>query len=249
MATSDDMQAIRASLLRHAAGLEFDMGYGERADANVKAALAISRALDDAAGQADSLNLLGLLATDAERFDVAQNLFQKSLALRNEQEHHGRAVALHNLGRVATQRGNRTEALQLFQESLGQRIASGDAMGIAMAHAELGGLAFYNGEYDKARRLYSDSLAARHKLNDRLGIALMLYNLAEIAEVEGDMQRTIILFVHAQRIFRDLHSAFAGAAETALANLREKLGEATFEPLKRTAESAPWEDYVALPAG
>ncbi len=243
------LQAVRAKLLLHYAGLEYDMGDTASADAKVKASLAIYRGLNDTNGQADGLNLLGLLATEAERFDVAQNLFQKSLALRAPEDHHSRAVALHNLGRVATQRGDMSEAQRLFEEALTQRRASGYALGEAETLAELGVIAFNLKDYLTARRFYGNSLALRRQLNDRLGIALMLYNLAEIAEIEGNFQSAVTLFVHTQRIFRDLRSAFAGAAQDALESLQTKLGTEAFSSLHCAAESSRWEEFVTLPVG
>lgn len=240
----NERKALQASLRLALAGLDYDMGNAAAAETNTKAALALLRELGDEAGQADGLNLLGLLATEAPRLDVAGNLFQKALAMRSAGEHHGRAIALHNLARIASRRGEKAEAQRLYLEALAERRAGGDAWGEAETLGDLGVLAMDAGDHPGALRYYHDSLNLRRALGDRQGIALMLYNLAEIAELEGDHQRAVTLFTHSERIFRELQSAYAGAANEALQLLAAKLDAATFISLRAVAESANWENIV-----
>lgn len=236
------LQAIRAQLLLQRAGLDHDRGDYPASNEAVKAALALFRVLQDEEGQADGLNLLGLLSIAAQRLDVARTLFEKSLSLRAASDHHGRAVALHNLARLAMEQGDMEKARQLADEALTERRAAGAARGEAETLGECGVLAYNSGDLETARRFYQDSLAIRRTTNDRLGIALMLYNLAEIAEAGGGFWRAIVFYVHAGRIFRDLQSVYACAPDEALAKLQS--GLENYAALRARAEGVGWEDLI-----
>jgi predicted ATPase/class 3 adenylate cyclase len=234
--------ATRAALDLRLASLAHDTG-DPAAMALAEAALRGFEALHDAAGRADALNLLGLLATDGGDWQTAQTLFERSLGLRPEGDHHGRAIAQHNLARLAARGGRDDEAQRRYEEALRRRRAGGDARGEAETLGNLGALIFLRGDHAEARRLYRQSLELRRALRDRVGIALMLFNLAEVAEGEQDPARAVTLYVHAARIFHELGSPFARAADEALRNLAARLGD-PFADLRRAAEGSAWEDRV-----
>ena len=200
-------------------------------------------ALGDASGQAGALNLLGLLSTDAGDGETAQALFERSLGLRAEGDHHGRAIALHNLARLTARGGRPDEARRSYEEALRHRRAGGDVRGEAETLGNLGALIFLGGDPAGARQLYLQSLGLRRALRDRVGIALMLFNLAEVAEREEDWPRAVTLYVHAARIFHELGSPFARAADEALGNLAARLGD-RFADLRQAAEGSAWEEWV-----
>lgn len=237
-----DLQAIRAQLLLHRAGLENEQGKTQLADESAKAALALFRTLHDEAGQADGLNVLGLLSIEANRFEVARTLFEKSLSLRAANDHHGRAIALHNLARLARRQSDTERARTLYEAALTERRVAGTPRGEAETLGDCGVLAQSSGDLETARRFYLDSLAIRRPLNDHLGIGVMLFNLGEIAETDSDFLRAIIFYVHADRIFHELQSTFADAPDEALSKLQSQLEN--FAVLRQQAESAVWEDLV-----
>lgn len=234
--------AACAELDLRLAALAHDTG-DPAARALAEASLERFEAQNDAAGQADALNLLGLLATDAGDAQAAQTLFKRSLGLRPPGDHHGRAIALHNLARLAARGGHPDAALRSYQEALRHRRAGGDARGEAETLGNLGALIFLRGDHAEARGLYRQSLELRRALRDRIGIALMLFNLAEAAEHDEDAARAVTLYVHAARIFHELGSPFARAADEALANLAARLGE-PFADQRHVAEGSAWEDWV-----
>jgi len=186
-------------------------------------------------------NLLGLIATDEESHEEAEEHFQASLARCGEQDHHARAHAVYNLARLASVRGNQDQARSLYEESLTHRRKAGDRRGEAKTLVSLGAVAFLQGDYDEAHRLYGQGLAALSELSDREGVATLLYNLAELAEKENDPIRAVALYFHSHQIFRALPSALSSLPEAELSRLREALGAEAFEAARTDAERRPWE--------
>jgi predicted ATPase/class 3 adenylate cyclase/Tfp pilus assembly protein PilF len=243
LATSDATD-LRASLQLHRASLAYDMGENDEAETEARSALEAARATTDRETEAGALNLLGLLATD--RADVAaETFFREVLTLRAEDDHNGRAIALHNLARLASRRGDMAAAREQYQKALEHRRAAGDVRGEAETLGNLGVVEQNIGDRAEARAFYLESLRLRHALRDSLGLGLMLHNLAEIAEIEDDCALAVALFVHAARIFQELGSAYAAAPEAALGKLEQRLGDDYFA-LRRAAEISAWEELVPL---
>jgi tetratricopeptide (TPR) repeat protein len=228
----------RALLHRHLGSLAHDRGDLDGARAEAEVALALYRAHEDPVGIADTLNLLGVIATDAGDAPAAKALFEEALARRAPDDHCGRALSLHNLARLASAREEIDASRQLYEESLAERQAAGDARGAAETSGNLGVIAYKQGDYAEARRLYEESLRLYLSLGDQQGIALMCHNLGEIAEEAGERQDAVCLFFHAERIFGELQSAYAAAPAEALARLTGAMGADAFALARREAEQS-----------
>ena len=237
-------QKLRATLDYHAASLAHDTGDLARAQQGAEASLALRCELNDAPGIADSLNLLGLLAMDAQLFDAARELFEESLLLRGENDHSARARVQHNLALVASRHSDNDEARRLYQESLNHRRKAGDTRGEATTLGNLGALAFKTDDWKAARALYEQSLALRRQMSDQQGIALMLYNLGELAALENEIERATIFFIHAERIFRDLGSVYASAPQEEMTRISERIGAPQWAELRRASELKSWEELT-----
>ncbi|HEX8551662.1 MAG TPA: adenylate/guanylate cyclase domain-containing protein [Abditibacteriaceae bacterium] len=242
---SSDNTALRAALQLHRASLAYDMGKSDEALTDAEGALEIARAAEDTKTEAAALNLLGLLATDGDDTDAAEQNFRASLALRAESDHNGRAIAFHNLARLASRRGETASARGQYQKALEHRRAAGDMRGEAETLGNLGVIAQNDGDFAAARDFYLQSLSVRYPLRDSIGIGLMLHNLAEIAEIENDEALAVALFIHAERIFRELGSSYAEAPTAALEKLQAKLG-AQYKLLFQEAQNTAWEELVPL---
>lgn len=237
-------QKLRATLDYHVASLAHDTGDVAQAQTGAEASLALRCKLNDAPGIADSLNLLGLLAMDAQMFDAAREMFEESLLLRGPNDHAGRARVQHNLALIASRAANNDEARRLYQESLNHRRQAGDTRGEATTLGNLGALAFKTADFKAARTLYRESLALRRQMSDRQGIALMLYNLGELEALENDHERATVFFIHAERIFRELGSVYASAPQQEMTRIAEKTGAPQWAELRARSEKKSWESLT-----
>lgn len=241
------IHARRCALLRrHRSSLAHDRGDLGAARADAETALAIYRTHEDTRGIADTLNLLGVIATDSGETEAAQSLFEQALALWSPDDHYGRALALHNLARLASCREDVEASRCLYEESLAERKAAGDIRGAAETSGNLGVIAYKQGEFAEARRLYEESHRLYLTLGDPQGVALMCHNLGEVCEQDGDARAAVRLFFHAERIFRELQSAYVAAPAEALARLTAAMGAEAFTQARREAEQTRVEDIYPL---
>lgn len=251
----DDVRKVEASLLLYLAGIVYDMGDTDEARERAEASLALRRELGDAAGTAEALNLMGILAMDAQESEDARRLLDEALALV-PRDHERRGRVLHNLARLTNKGGNPGEARRLYQEALKHRQRAGDARGEAETLGNLGVLAYNAEDYAEARRLYHSSLDLLRRLRDRQWIAVMLYNLGELAELdlnleagaaEGlnkDLETAVILYTHSERIFREIQSAMVVAPAEKLEALQEKCRPELWNRLQNLALEKTWEQII-----
>ncbi|MGV3722658.1 MAG: hypothetical protein ACO1SX_17285, partial [Actinomycetota bacterium] len=75
-------------------------------------------------------------------------------------------------------------------------------------------------------------------------IAVMLFNLGEIAETEDDTSTAVQLFIHAERLFRELNSALVAEPASSLERLAERLGAEQFSALAEAARTHSWESLI-----
>lgn len=241
---SSERRALVAAIAYQQASLAHDMGDLPEARSKANACLVLRRELQERSGEADALNLLGLLALEAGDQTRARQLLEEALALLANNDHHRRGKALHNLAQLAAQRRDPETARRLYAETLAHRRAAGDARGEALTLGNLGVLAHRGGEWAAARDFYQESLAQRQTLSDRLGIAVLLNNLAELAEAAQDAATAIALYVHAERIFRELQSHLASEPSWALQRLSKELGTRHWVELRLAADETSWEELV-----
>ena len=122
------------------------------------------------------------------RFELAQQLQSKSLALLDEAAQAGQdvqaetAFALLQMGRI-TYVSDQTEAQQLFAKSLRLYQVIGDRWQEAEVYYELGNAVSRTGVYQEARQLLETSLTLRRQLGDQRGIAVTLLHLGYLAHI------------------------------------------------------------------
>ncbi len=197
--------AIRAKALAGAGSLARVLRDYDRATELFDESLELRRGLGDAAGIANSLNNLAIVAQWQNDLDRAATLLDEALAQAREADDRGEiATALNNLGVVARFRGDHESAVRLFEEGLALYRALGDKRFIASTLNNLGVIAGIRGDYELSARLQTEHLALRRELGGRRGIALALNNLGETVLRKGDFRRARSLLRESLTLYKSV---------------------------------------------
>ena len=215
--------------------------------------LHIRRELADKRGIATSLNHLGLIAYRQGEYAESVNYHTESLAMQRELgDKQGISYSLSHLGLIAYQQGNDTDAARYYTESL--QVAREVAQSAATTNIpylldSLGKIALRQGKIDDARQFYTESLQLRQESGHSRAIADSLYQFGQLSRTEGDFERSLLLFLTAERLYTETDAARnlnALAVQRAITELREQLGNEAVETCKSTSETQPLAAIVAL---
>jgi predicted ATPase len=244
---SDDeplSDAVRAKALAGSGMLTILEGTYDAAQADLDDALGLFRGLNDAAGAANVLNLMGIVAILRDDATTAERRYEEAIeAYRAAGEQRGLFAALSNLGSLHTQRDDYRGAAALAEDGLQVSRQLGDTTGVAGALSELGWATLYAGDPERARAQFRESLELGRGLDDRLRIADDLDGLARVAAATGDPLRGARLWGAAARLIEELGntpltSDQRARYERAVADARQTAGTEPFE--------AAWEAGRAL---
>jgi predicted ATPase/DNA-binding XRE family transcriptional regulator len=218
---------LKGKVLQGIAVLAWSQGdYDTSAEAATES-LALRRAIDDKAGIASSLNLLGAVALQRGRNTEAAQLFAETLALRRDLgDEQGIALSLSNLGLVALNEGEYERAESLLNECLALRRKVRYRHGAAQTLNDLGVVMRCRGEYGRADALHRESLAISRDRSHKDGMALSLHRLGLVALQRGQPTEAAILFKEGLLLYQELgiRQGVAGCLE-GLAATHARLGE------------------------
>jgi predicted ATPase/class 3 adenylate cyclase len=178
----------------------------DRAAALHDEALTLWRLAEDSAGEARSLENLGIIELfDRANLTRARELHEAALAcFRAADDRFGVASALANLGAVALRAEDFPRASSLYQEALALALSLGDARAAAAASTNLASLAFFQGDFDNSAALFEEALRHWQALDDVPGAALALGNLAAALQWTGDTSRAKTLYEESLALHQDL---------------------------------------------
>jgi predicted ATPase/DNA-binding SARP family transcriptional activator len=160
----------------------------------LEAALRLYRELDDAAGIAATLQVLGSVAREQGRYARAMELHAESLAVAEAAgDRWGVASAHGYLGFAAWLQRDFERATAGCSLALALSRELGDAEGIAWALISLGTIARYQGNADQAQALLSESRERAEGIGFREGIAWSLEQLGLLAIHRGDPEAAALL--------------------------------------------------------
>lgn len=224
--------ARRAKACQYIAAFLYRQGRLERAAHFAQQSLALRRPLNDDREIAESLNLLGMIASDASEYAAAEAYYQEALRLRQMTgETRGVAVVLCNLGYVLRLQGQYDRAHEYYEQSLAYYRQSGDARGIATVLINLGNIHMTRGDLTGARPLYEESLALSQQLGDQWGVvrgtsslAVLALNSSEYEHAATLLQQTLTL---AQSVHDEVNVASTLLNLGLLAYLQNEYGRAT----------------------
>ena len=224
--------ATRAKACQYAAAFLYRQGRLDRAVPFAEQSLALRRPLANDRDIAESLNLLGMIASDASEYARAEEYYLEALRLRQAVgEVRSTAVVLGNLGYVLRLQGQYDRAHEFYKQSLAYYRQSGDVRGIATILNNLGNIRTTRGDLAGARPLYEESLALSQQLGDQWGIVRATSSLAVLALNQGEVERAASLLQETLRLGQAIHDEVSVASTLMnlglLAHLQDDYGRAS----------------------
>jgi predicted ATPase len=187
---------LRAGALLAAGWLTWAQGDYERAVTHVQECLSLFRDVNNRAGIAESLYILGMLAKDRDHYPEATSHLIAALDLFRSPDIplFWIGFVLNALGLVAYELGDLKQARAWFAEAQGILRTQGETHGIAFVLTNLGRVALATNDVHEAAAHFRDCLALRHKHGDQMSIAGALRGLAIIAAGAGQFEDAAGLF-------------------------------------------------------
>jgi tetratricopeptide (TPR) repeat protein len=241
----------RARALNAVAFLDTMQGQLTEARPWFEEALAIGRALGDAASQAFALRYLGALANAAGAYTDARRALEESLthftALGATAE---RALGLMYLADVAISLRDDRWAEELSEQSIElQRVLQNtNALGYPLR--QLGYLALRRGDLCQAVTTFLESLTLNQQIGDQQGVAASLVGLAAATRAGGAPQRAAWLLGAADAVLASIDTRLLATDRQrqahALAQLDAELGPAALEAERTHGRELSMEQAIAL---
>ena len=150
--------------------------------------LQLKRELGDRAGEARTLNNLGIIARKRGNFDRATDVLQQSLTIKRDLgDRHGEAMSLNSLGLVAEREGDLETARHRYEQTLEMFRETGDRHSEAASLGNPGLVARQQGDSERAREYHRESLALFRDVGSQnsIGEALGFLGAAELPLEDG----------------------------------------------------------------
>lgn len=192
----DDPRARLELHLKTGAVFEL-LGRWAEAEAEYRAALAISEEITDTTATARCQRKLGVLFGLQGQYSTALAWLERACdAFTTLNDQTELALTQIDTGRVWFLKGEYPRARQELGTGLTLARGLADKPATALALNNLGNVAAIQGDFSTARHLYTESLALRQEMDDKRGISGTLGNLALVASRQGD-------YTTANRLFQD----------------------------------------------
>jgi CHAT domain-containing protein/Tfp pilus assembly protein PilF len=190
-------------------------------------ALPICRAVGSRAGEATTLNNLGMAYDDLGERQKALDYLAQALTLeRAVGSRAGEATALNNLGLVYSHLGEMQKAVDYYSQALPLQRAVGDRTGEARTLNNIGAVYEAWGEKQKALDYYNQALPLWRAVGNRAGEAATLDNIGKVYDALGEKQNALDHYNQALPIWRALGDRSGEAvALTCIGKVYSDLGE------------------------
>jgi class 3 adenylate cyclase/tetratricopeptide (TPR) repeat protein len=165
-------------------------GYWADAERLCTLALQSARRSNNRAGEARTLNFLGLISRQQGRWAEAESAHRDSWAIWSEiGDHRGEGHALKHLGRILQLRQHHRESAAICQQAFDLLHQVGDPLGEAKALTYLGNVYRFDGQFDKAIAVYDQALKISRDAGDRYDEGGILRRLGQIHHQQGRQDR------------------------------------------------------------
>lgn len=179
--------------------------------AAARASFAISQAIGDRSGMAESLRLLGPQTWQLGDHVAGESALRKSLAITQEiGDRSGEAESLGKLG-VSIARFSSEPARPYFEKTLAVYRELGHPEGIRKALMNLGRSSLLSGDFEGARAAYEEARTISRDM-DHHDLALIAFNLGYAQQAQGQLQRARQSFRESAKVWLALGNLSMGAA-------------------------------------
>jgi eukaryotic-like serine/threonine-protein kinase len=176
-----------ARTLNDFAGLYYEHGDLDKAEAMWKEAIAVFRAVGDTEGLAASSNNVGDVLLTRGRLVEAHKLLEQAIAgYELVDDRSGIALAKADLGLIALQRADLSEAQANYEKAFSTGTQAGDKSAFAYGLAGLGEVAMKRDRLPEARAKYEAALKLRKEIGAKESVLQTRVALGQLAIEEGN---------------------------------------------------------------
>lgn len=167
-------------------------------------ALPFLRAINDRAGEAETLNVIGLVYASLGEKQQALNYLKQALPLRRAaRARRGEAATLNNIAFVYNSRGEKQQALKYYKQALLLFPAGNDRRGEATTLSNIGAVYASLGEKQQALDYFNRALLLGRAARDRNGEAYTLNNIGLVYDTLGEKEKALDHYKQALPLFNE----------------------------------------------
>jgi len=214
----------------------YEEGDYAKAEPLLKQGLQLAEKAGARAGQADFLNLLGLVCYSRGEMQKAMEYYQRALPLYQNYPSKdprvlkltsvGTAIVLNNMGNAADQLGQIKKSLEYKQEALAIREQIGDKVKIADSYNGVGIAYEHLNQYNKALDYYERALKLGESIPYQKGIADVSNNMGNVYDSLGEYDKALAMYGRALDVATALDDKMGRAnALNNLASTYETMGQ------------------------
>jgi predicted ATPase/DNA-binding SARP family transcriptional activator len=194
--------ATRAKAIVGSAILSYALNNYRRATERAEQGYALCEELGNREGMADTLNVLGMIASDQKELDRAATHYANALALYRSLDKKRRIAAMFcNLGNVAFFRGEYRRAIEMYENARDLFLDIGEAVALAMTLSNMGAAYRELGDLAQATAMLEESARYARQAGAHSELAHALNNLGDVAFRSGDYTRSIDLMRRSAELF------------------------------------------------
>jgi predicted ATPase/transcriptional regulator with XRE-family HTH domain len=229
--------SLRTIVLAVAGQIAYTQGDYDSGEKYLQESLELAREVGDPVRTAHAQYVLGLLALRRQDLGTARSRLEEALSLflqvGNAQD--ASTVSSH-LGTLSLIQGDLDRATAAMEEGLALSRELGDRLGISNGLYNLAQVAQANGDHELTARRLKEGVTVSEEIRDQSNMGYFVEGLAVVAGVQGEALRSARLFGVAEGLLRaveapvyDYYEPNRSFYERIKANVRSRLGEATFE--------------------
>jgi predicted ATPase/DNA-binding SARP family transcriptional activator len=194
--------ATRAKAMVGSAILSYALNNYRQATERAEQGYAQCEELGNHEGMADTLNVLGMIASDQKDLDRAATYYENALALYRLLDKKRRIAAMFcNLGNVAFFRAEYRRAIEMYGNARDLFLDIDEAVALAMTLSNMGAAHRELGDLAQAGAMLEESARYARQAGAHSELAHALNNLGDVAFHSGDYARSIDLMRRSAELF------------------------------------------------